>query len=269
MNNTELFELKDKIIEIVKSAAALVKDARFEITQKDNVSNIVTSSDIAVQHFLCEKLSPLVDGAGFYCEEEDMRAAEREYIWVIDPIDGTTNYARGIPECAISVALVRNKKAVIGVVYDIHKGDVFYAVAGGGAYMNGERLSVSKKRFEEGLICTAMCLYRKDLAAVCRDIIFDAYMQCNDFRRFGGAALEICYLAAGRCELYFEIRIFPWDYAAAYLVLEEAGGVLTGFDCETLTFDKPTALIGANCAQSHARLNQIVLNHLDKLSYEE
>ena len=130
--------------------------------------------------------------------------------------------------------------------------------------MNDKRLSVSNKTFEEGLLCTAMCLYRKDLAAICRDIIFDAYLQCNDFRRFGGAALEICYLAAGRCDLYFELRLFPWDYAAAYLVLKEAGGYLYGLNGAELTFDEPALVIGANTKENASRLNDIVLKHLGK-----
>ena len=120
--------------------------------------------------------------------------------------------------------------------------------------MNGSKLSVSDRVFENGLLCTAMSLYNKQYAKVCSDIIYEAYMQCNDVRRFGACALELCYMAAGTCDLYFEYRVLPWDYSAAYLILQEAGGVLVGRGGETLGCDVPTMLIGANTQKNLEKL---------------
>ena len=100
-------------------------------------------------------------------------------------------------------------------------------------------------------------------------IILDTYMQCNDVRRFGTCALELCYLAAGRCDLYFEIRVFPWDYAAGYLILREAGGVLRGLRGEELDFRKVTLLVGANNEENYEKLDAIVNSHIKSLPYEE
>ena len=261
--------LEKHVIRIAKSAARLARKANFEIQTKDAPANIVTTSDLAVQELLCRELKKLLPCAGFLCEEANLQDTKKELCWVIDPIDGTTNYSRGIAQCAVSVALVRGEECLLGVVYDIYGGSVFSAVKGGGARLDGKPIRVSERRFENALFCTAMSLYRKDLAAACRDIIYDVYMEANDIRRFGSCALELCYLAAGHCELYFEMRVYPWDYAAAYLVLSEAGGVLTGFDGTSPSFYKTTPLIGANNRENYTRLAGIVKKHLKEIPYEE
>ncbi len=155
------------------------------------------------------------------------------------------------------------------MVYNPYRDELFTAVKGQGACINGKPIHVSNASFEEGLLCTAMSLYRKDLADTGMAIIAETYAQCNDVRRFGACALERCYLAAGLCDLYFEIRVFPWDYAAAILVLTEAGGVVRGYDGEELTFDQATPVIGANTAENWKRLNAIVKKHISEMPYEE
>lgn len=117
----------NKILDIVKDASGLMKTDTFEISQKEGFANIVTSSDVAVQDFLCSKLKQLVPGSGFLCEEEDMWDTTHEYTWIIDPIDGTANYSRGIAQCAICVGLKHNDDMVIGVVYIPMAGEMFYA----------------------------------------------------------------------------------------------------------------------------------------------
>lgn len=261
--------LEKQVVKAVKQAAKLMTARRFTVTQKDSVSNLVTSADLAVQAFLKERLCGLLPTSGFFGEEGSSGCTDTPYLWVVDPIDGTCNFSRGIEECAVSVALLKDNQAVLGVVYNPFRDHLFTAVKGQGAYLNGKPIHVSDASFEEGLLCTAMSLYRKDLADTCLEIISDAYAQCNDVRRFGAAALELCYLATGLCDFYFEIRIFPWDYAAASLVLSEAGGVLRGYDGEELTFDRATPLIGANSVENYERLNAIVKTHMPIMPYEE
>lgn len=263
MSDSKIYD----VILIVEKAADLAMNTDFSITQKGTRENIVTSSDVAVQEFLTSKLKSVTPECGFLGEENHLSDLNYDYVWVIDPIDGTANYSRKIKNCAISVALLYKSKPVLGVVYNIFNKDVFFAVSGKGAYLNGNKIKVSPNPFENSLLCTAMSLYEKKYAHACFEIIEEAYDKCNDLRRFGSCALELCYLAAGMCDLYFEIRIFPWDYAAAYLILTEAGGTLKGFNGEELTFDKPTALIGANSYKNFEILNSIVLKHLKKLPY--
>ncbi len=261
--------LYSEISAAVVEAGKIMLSPDFDVTQKTSSENIVTSSDVAVQNFLKEKLQKLVPECSFLCEEDDVHTLSSPYVFIIDPIDGTTNFSRGEPDCAISVALSYENEIVFGIVHCVFKGETFTAVKGEGAYLNGRRIRVSDKQFSDGLFCTAMSVYRKSLAPVCFDIINDVYYQSNDVRRFGSCAIELCYIAAGRCDLYFELRIYPWDYAAAYLILTEAGGVLTALGGKKLTFDKTTVLIGANSRENHEKLTAIVGKYLSTEPYDD
>jgi myo-inositol-1(or 4)-monophosphatase len=190
-------------------------------------------------------------------------------LFIIDPIDGTANFVRGLGQSAISVALAEDGRVKVGVVYNPYREEYYEAAEGLGARLNGKPISVSARDFSAGILCTAMSVYNKSLAKTCSDIIYDAYMECNDVRRFGGCALELCYLAAGRCDLYFEMRVFPWDYAAGYLILKEAGGELTGFGGEVLDFTKATALIGANRRDNYDKMRSLVEKHMTCIPYKE
>ena len=123
----------ESLVDIVKEAAGLMVTDGFDISQKDGFANIVTSSDVAVQSFLCDRLAALLPESGFLCEEEDMNDTSRELTWIIDPIDGTANYSRGIAQCAISVALKHAADIVLGVVYLPRTGELFTARRGCGA----------------------------------------------------------------------------------------------------------------------------------------
>lgn len=239
----------------------------FEIEEKGAIENIVTSSDLAVQNFLTEHLAELLPGCGFYCEEDDMRSSSEEYIWIVDPIDGTANYARHIEDCCISVALARKGELQLGVVWSPWRDELYCAERGKGAWLNGRQIRVSERPFEQGLFCTAMSTYRKELAKKCSDIIYDIYMQSNDTRRFGSAALELCMLASGRIELYFEMRLQPWDYAAGMLILSEAGGCTVSHDGEAPSLQKASLVVAANSISSKDRMLAIVQQHLPELPY--
>lgn len=262
-------QIRKKTEKIVKAAARLAQGVDFQVTVKDDVTNLVTSSDISVQRYLCAALKKLLPQAGFYCEEENRKDEQSEYIWVIDPIDGTANYARGVPECAISVGLLHEQRPVVGVVYNPFRKALYSAAEGDGATKNGKPIRVSDRSFSNALLFTAMSLYKKELAAACNAVLCEAYDKCNDFRRFGSCATELCYLAEGKGELYFEMRVFPWDYAGASVIVKEAGGVLKGYDGAELTFTRPTLLVGANNAENYAQLNEIVLKHVKELPYEK
>ena len=141
------------------------------------------------------------------------------------------------------------------------------AEKGCGAYLNGKRLQVSSRPFSDAIFCTAMSTYRKEFAKACSDIIFDVYMRSNDVRRFGSAAIELCLLAAGHMELYFEMRLQPWDYAAASLILSEAGGVSCGFDGKPMSLHEPSMTIAANCESSLQDLLRVVHKYVPELPY--
>lgn len=251
----------NKIIEIVKEASKLmVQDTTVE--QKGNDSNYVTSADVNVQHYLEEHLLKLIPGSNFLGEEEDKQVIESEYIWVVDPIDGTSNFIRDLGASAISVGLVKNGTPYIGVIYHPYRDEMYFAERGEGAYMNGKKLHVSDKDFKHSHLCAAASLYNKDLAQPCFNIIQKVYYQSDDFRRFGAAAVELAFLAAGRVELFFEIRLFPWDMAAGQVLIEEAGGVVEFIHEEGLPLDRPAGIIAANNKENFEKLKEIVYGEI-------
>lgn len=257
----------ESISNIVREASRLMVREGFSVKEKGTVENIVTASDLAVQNFLTEKLSALLPGSGFLCEEEDLEDLRHEYVWIIDPIDGTANYARSNENCCISVALYRNWEPLMGVVYSPWRGELYCAEKGKGASCNGKPIQVSERPFKEGLLFSAMSTYRKEFARSCSEIIYDLYMASNDFRRCGSAAMELCLLAAGYADLYFEIRLMPWDYAAAILILREAGGTVVGFDGTAPSPMKPSMLIAANTPENCRRIFDTVHRHIPELPY--
>ena len=255
--------LIEQVIDIVREASALMdRTGGFEIKDKGSRENIVTSSDLAVQHFLTARLGELLPGSGFLCEEEDFSDLVHPDVWIIDPIDGTTNYSRGNENCCISVALVHDGEPSLGVVYSPWRGELYTAEKGKGAFRNGKPIHVSGRPFGNGLLFTAMSTYRKDLARTCSDIIYDVYMECNDVRRTGSAAVELCLMAAGFAELYFEMRLMPWDYAAAALILREAGGSIAGPDGNAPSLTSPSLIVAANTPSNCQHLLEIVHKYL-------
>lgn len=253
----------DRLKEIVCEASELMLTDVFEIKEKDGFANIVTSSDVAVQELLRMRLTEEMPGCGFLCEEEDIHTVANEYIWIIDPIDGTANYSRGIDQCSICVGLKHNisqteSNMVMGVVYLPRTKEMFWAERGKGAYRNDKQIHVSERPFANGVMCTALPVYHKEYAEVCSYIIKEVFMECNDIRRFGACAPELCYLAMGRCDLYFEYLLSPWDFAAASLILQEAGGYITDLKGSSLTCTHPKGVLAANTPQNLTRLCDIV-----------
>ena len=253
------------LTDIVVEASGLMVTDGFSISQKQGASNIVTSSDIAVQEFLRQRLSILLPGSGFICEEEDVHDVSHDDVWIIDPIDGTANYSRGIRECAVCVGLQHAGAMEIAAVYMPRTDELFAAERGKGAFLHhprtgksSQQIHVSERPFSDAIMCTALPVYYKEYASVCADIIRETFLQCNDIRRFWSAASELCYLAMGRCEMYFEYLLSPWDFAAASLILEEAGGVLCNLEGHPLLFTQPSGVLAANNVENLNRLIEIV-----------
>ena len=251
-----------------------MKPQDVSVTQKGNASNFVTSADLQVQEFLKSQLLELLPGSVFVGEEEDVAeilleggATSVEYIWVVDPIDGTSNFIREIGMSAISVGLLRNGVPYMGIIYQPYRNEMFWAVDGQGAYLNGKRIHVSDRDFAHGHLCSAMSTYNKNYAPPCFRIIEKVYAECDDLRRLGAAAVELAYLAAGRVELYFEIRLFPWDVAAGMVLIKEAGGYTEMLYEEQLPLDRPVALVGANSKENFEKMKRIVYGEIKELPY--
>lgn len=274
----DLLDLVEKVKQVVKNAAQFTQVSDFSIHEKEGESyNLVTSADIAVQNFLQKELLALLPGSGFYGEENDQRDTSKQFCWVVDPIDGTANFSRNFHLSGISVALRDGDDLVLGVVLNPDLGDMFWAVKGHGAYLNETRLAVSKRDFEHSMICTALCLYRKRYTDLCIETMRDFHNQCADVRRLGVASLELCYLAAAKVDGYFEFRLSPWDFAAAAVIIREAGGVIGTVQwkdgviktSEKLVFDAPSPIISANCCDNYHKIGQIVTNRMECFDLSE
>lgn len=234
-----------------------------KIGNKTTKEDYVTSTDKEIERRLRDLLPAMLPGSAFLGEEGDDLAGSPDLYWVVDPIDGTANYARGIPASVVSIALVRDGEVVLGVVRNPYTDETFSAERGRGAFLNGTPLHVSARTREHCMVSTAWACYRKDLAHFCFDITERLYYDCEDIRRIGTAAYELCLLAKGASDIYYEIRLAPWDYAAASLIVEEAGGICRSMD-GPVDLRQPCSVLGANTEDNFAYLRETVGNVVGK-----
>ena len=263
----DLVKLCKKVKKIILKASKICFES-FNIEFKDDPSNIVTSADKNIQSFLNRELLKLIPGSNFYQEETSKNATSSGYLWIIDPIDGTENFSRGIKDFCISVALAIDKEIVLGVVYIPETKEMFTAIKGNGSYLNGKPIKASNRDFEHSLFATAFSLYKKEYAEVCEDVLKEVYPMVKDFRRFGSCACELCYLAKGDVDLFFEIRVFLWDYAASFLIVKEAGAYISGINGKEIKLDEITPIIAASNKENFEKLNSIIYKHLGDKKYE-
>jgi len=162
-----------------------------------------------------------------------------EYIWVVDPLDGTTNYAHSYVKFCTSIALVKRGRPVVGVIYDQMANEMFYSIAGQGAFLNGDRIKVSGvKKLDDSLLLTGFSYDRGKKLCDNLDIFQKVIPHPHSIRVDGSAALDLCYVASGRCDGFWERNLNPWDVAAGGLVVEEAGGKVTDFSGQPMALDR-------------------------------
>lgn len=243
-------QLLEQIIEVARECGAIILNAdRKEIGIKDKAgkANFVTEYDCKVQAIAKERLTAILPEADFLGEEEDAQIDEtKEYIFVVDPIDGTTNFIKNYHMSCISIGLVRNGKRYLGVVYNPYLDEMFYGVQGEGAYLNGNPIHVSGEDLSNGIVLFGSSPYNVELAKASFDLAYQYFTKALDIRRSGSAALDLCAVAAGRAELYFEMILSPWDFAAGALILEEAGGVVTTLDGDTVPCLVKSSMLARN-----------------------
>jgi myo-inositol-1(or 4)-monophosphatase len=193
--------------------------------------DLVTELDIASESLIVSKIHERFPEHGILAEEGDYPAGDGQHTWIIDPLDGTTNYAHGYPWFCVSIALMAGGKLVVGVIYNPMSDELFTAVAGAGAFRNGRRLSVSGRQPLSGALLATGFPYD---CATDPENNFDHFIRfqkaARGIRRAGAAALDLAYLAAGRLDGFWEVKLKPWDVAAGTLLVREAGGRVTAFD---------------------------------------
>lgn len=202
--------------------------------EEKSFNNLVSYVDKTAEEKFVAGLSLIFPEAGFIAEENSERKRGERFNWVIDPLDGTTNFIQGVPCFATSVALVDGNEILTGVVYEINRGECFYAWRNGGAWLNGERIRVSDKKSCRGsLIGTGFPYYRLDMQEQYLKLFGDLQGDCLGLRRIGSAATDIAYVACGRFDAFFEYGLHAWDIAAGSLLVQEAGGTVSDFKGRT------------------------------------
>ena len=213
----------ESIIDIVRRAGELVRSAN-DVTaathEKNGPADLVTEYDLAVQRFLRQELLALLPEADFFGEEGDHAALTRPWTFIVDPIDGTTNFVRGFAYTNISVALAKDGQVEYAVVYAPLAGELYAARRGGGATLNGRAIHVSGRDPGHSLVVCGSTIYDRSYTERHFAIMRYLYDRGLDYRRFGAAALDLCQVAAGRAEVFFECRLSPWDFAAGSRVVE-------------------------------------------------
>ena len=254
MNTQFLEELCGTIQAAEREAAELFLHAQGALAEaKTGRRDVVTEYDRRVQEMLTQKLRQAVPDAHFFCEEMNAQdSLDAEHLFIIDPIDGTMNFVRGFNHSCISVAYANRGRVCIGVIFNPYVDEMFTAVLGQGARLNGRPIHAAETGLGDSVVCFGTAPYAPELQARSVELAGKLLAESLDLRRDGSAALDLCSVAAGRAGLYFELQLSLWDYAAGELIVTEAGGRCSRIDGSPLPHDgsKPGILAGCPAAVS-------------------
>ncbi|MBI2743191.1 MAG: inositol monophosphatase [Chlamydiales bacterium] len=222
-------------IQAALKAGELLKtgfNSKYAIHSKPGIHNLVTEYDLKAEECIISMIREQFPDHSFLAEESgDSNSTSSSITWVIDPLDGTVNFAHNIPFFSVSIAACTKDETLCGVVYQPMTQELFIAEKGRGSYLNGARLQVSETReIEKSILATGFPYNLQENPLKCIDVFSSVALIGMPIRRLGSAALDISYVAAGRFDGFWEVVLHPWDLAAAKLILEEAGGKLTHYD---------------------------------------
>lgn len=235
MDQKQLAELTPDIVQAAEAAGDFIRSQvgrvhAHEIEAKER-NSLVSYVDKKAEEMLVGLLSELVPSPGFLTEEDTIDNTRSEFTWIIDPLDGTTNFLQQIPIFSVSVALAHHDEVIAGCVVDIMQEDTYFAWRGGGAWCGGKRLAVStKKDLGEAIIATGFPYYSPDNLHRLVMVLETMLTRTRGIRRLGSAALDMTYVASGKMDGFYEMTLNPWDIAAGTILVREAGGIVTDFN---------------------------------------
>lgn len=225
-----------EVVRISKEAGAFIRSERGKTAGKveeKSRNSLVTYVDKTAEKLIVDGLKPLITGAGFITEEETINVKGEEYNWVIDPLDGTTNFIHGVPCFAVSIGLLRNNEPVLGVIYEVNQNECFHGWEGSPAFLNDKVMSVSvSPTLEESLIATGFPYYDYERMDEYMNLFRHLMKNTRGLRRPGSAAVDLAYTAAGRFDAFYEYSLHPWDVAAGAFLVKQAGGKVSDFKGE-------------------------------------
>lgn len=239
--------LKETLINATEAGARVMKhyfaSSTLQISNKEGLNNLVTEADHASEKAIIDTITECFPSHNILCEESGEVIMDSEYKWIIDPIDGTVNYAHGIPICCVSIGVEHNGKMILGAVYNPMMKEFFIAERGKGALLNGERIRVSAQTdVHKSCIVTGFPYTYLDMPNGPLEV-FDRFIRKGvPVRRLGSAAIDLCWVAAGRFDGFYEHKLQPWDSAAGFLMVEEAGGTVSDFSSNPYSLYQPQVL---------------------------
>ncbi len=254
--------------EFVEKAAAIAREAGAVINtlakrgigyELKGVHDLVTEADRASEHLIIERLEQHFPTHAIVAEESGAHEGSSEYRWYVDPLDGTTNFAHSFPVYNVTLALERAGEVIAGVVYDPTRDEMFQAEKGSGAFLNGQRIHVTKTAKLEDSLCATGFPSRKRHQNINIHFYYQFAMQTHGVRRAGAAAIDLAYVAAGRLDFYWEFSLNPWDMAAGTLLVREAGG-----QCSDMR-GKPFDLRGNDVLADNGLLHAPVVQMIDRI----
>lgn len=239
-------DLRSVLLAAAKAGGAMIEqyfDGTFKVENKTTINDLVTEVDKHAEKAVITTIKEHYPSHSIISEEVGRLLQDSEYDWIIDPIDGTVNFAHGIPICCVSIGLRHKGKMLMGAVYNPILKELFFAERGKGAYLNDVKISVSAKDdFKTACLVTGFP-YKWPKTYEHPIKVFERFiMEGLPVRRLGSAAIDLCWVACGRFDGFWEYNLNPWDVAAGYLIVEEAGGKITNFDGDPYDVDDKETL---------------------------
>jgi len=259
-------DFKEVLLAATSEAGKIIQQyfqGSFTIDNKEGINNLVTEVDTKAEAKIIEVIKEYFPAHSIISEEVGELTQNSPYKWIIDPIDGTVNFAHGIPICCVSIGLSVNDDMLMGAVYNPMMNELFFAEKGQGATLNGKRIAVSEKsNFEKACLVTGFP-YKWPETKEHPIKVFERFiMQGLPVRRLGSAAIDLCWVACGRFDGFWEYNLSPWDIAAGYLIVTEAGGKVTNFDGAPYSvYDKQTLATNGLIHDEMLRLIKIPANN--------
>lgn len=229
----KLQTLCQSVVEIARRVGDFIRNEsehfNRDCVEEKGRNNLVSYVDKQAEQMIAESLSAILPEAGFIAEEGTGKSIGKGLNWVIDPLDGTTNFIHGVPPYAVSIALIEDCRVLLGVVHEVFSGECFRAVKGNGAWLDDKKLRVSAEQdLSKGLIATGFAYDTSEIDHTL-SVLKQLLTRTHGFRRIGSAAVDLAYVAAGRFEAFYEKNLNPWDVAAGILLVQEAGGTVSDF----------------------------------------
>ncbi|HTI61439.1 inositol monophosphatase family protein [Mucilaginibacter sp.] len=229
-----LENLTKRVVDIAKQAGDFIRQERKNFSpdkiEYKGLNDLVSYVDKGAEKIIVAGLEQLLPESGFITEEKTTTKTGDRYNWIIDPLDGTTNFIHGVPTFSVSIALQEYDELVIGVVYEINLDECFYACKGSPAYLNGQQIRVSNIPAVGGsLIATGFPYYDFEKQQAYMELFTELMKSCHGLRRLGSAAVDLVYTACGRFEAFYEYNLNAWDIAAGVVIVRQAGGEVVNF----------------------------------------